>query len=1484
MTFPSIRIEGAILSGELLSRLDSADYRGQKAADFGFDSPSRLKEEIVRAWTDAHAFWKAFQRRVETLKEGATGATETRNQWAIPLLGLLGYSELEYQQQAELIGDKPFRISHRLRSHGGFPIHIVGARESLDRKPQGGSGPRVSPHAHVQEYLNLKGVLFALVTNGRLLRLLRDSTRLVKLSYVEFDLDRIFGEELFADFAVLYRLLQVSRLPKSPDLAAESLLERYHQDALESGTRIRDGLRVAVEQAIRELGTGFLARTPALQAAVAAGTLAPRNFYHGLLRLIYRLLFLMTAEERGLLFPRDADPRKRRIYEAHYSLARLRRLAERRHMVEPGKGDLWLGLCSTFRLFVEESAGSPLGLTALCGHLFSSDSLGPLRDAALDNATLLSALAPLSVFRDRETGQRVRVNYGALATEEFGSVYESLLELHPVLLDGTPPSFTFKQAAGNERKTTGSYYTPSSLVECLLDSALDPVVEQRIAGKKGADAERAILSLNVCDPAVGSGHFLIAAGHRLARRLATIRAGDDEPSPDQLRHALREVIGNCLYGVDVNPMSVELCKVTLWLEATKPGKPLSFLDHHIQCGNSLLGATPRVITDGLPDDAFRPLTGDDKAVCAEAKKRNKSERQQLVLFHGTETKPREHLGNLPTAMIEVETMSDDTAAGLHRKENRYAELVRSPSYENARFLADAWCAAFVWKKTRDLPYPITNDVLRKIERNPDDCAPWMREEIERLRDLYQFFHWHLAFPEVFPVPEKSERPANYEAGWNGGFDVMLGNPPWEKVNLKEQEWFSEKNPDIANAPNSAARKRLIARLVVESPALHQAFTDAVRQSEGDSHFLRSSELYPLCGRGDINLYAVFAESLRLHLVTLGRMGAVLPSGIATDDTTKLFFQSVVDSGSLISLFDFENRNAIFPGVHRSYKFCLLTTGGNNSPSSEAAEFVFFAYGVEDLKDPDRRFTLTRTEIALLNPNSRTCPVLRSRRDAAIISSIYRKHGVILRYGAPADNPWNLSFGRLFHMTDDAALFKTRDQLETEGAVLRGNAFDLNAQEFLPLYEGRYGHQFNHRFAGWQGAEIVEFSPEMLADSSLVIVPEYWVSRHDAEQFLERRTHKCRTGLLGYRRVSCNTNERTAIATVLPWGAASYGWIMSFGVSAHDALVLSASYNSFVFDYVLRNFLSQPSIPQGTFEQVALPGPEVYAEPCAWAGQPAVTLRDWLLPRVLELTYTAWDLEPFARDSGWFGPPFVWDGARRFQLRCELDAAFFHLYGLGAEDTAYILDTFPIVRRKDEAAHGTFRTKDRILEHYDRMQVAIRSHQRFQPGLDPIGASFRACHPPRLPQSTRTPFAGAEKYLLVFFDSFVRHTREEASLDLLDAVFHLLRHRDSRKAEIAATLGDDVEAWLAGFNDSLPNDAFLPFLKRLEADGWVTIGRGDGKIGVTARFPEVPFDEWRYYDVAAALHVIAQRPEVIEMVTSEKGASLSKCEFSSAKAV
>ena len=311
--------------------------------------------------------------------------------------------------------------------------------------------------------------------------------------------------------------------------------------------------------------------------------------------------------------------------------------------------------------------------------------------------------------------------------------------------------FTFAEFAGNERKTSGSHYTPDSLVQCLLDSALDPVVEAALAGKRGVGTEQALVALKVCDPAVGSGHFLVGAAHRLARHLARAQAeGKSKPSPLLYQTALREVIGRCLYGVDVNPMAAELYRVNLWLEALEPGKPLSFLDHHIRVGNSLLGATPALIAQGIPDEAFKPITGDDPAFCREYKRQNQKERESRINdMFGHEPAPWERMGDLAAAMMELEGLDDATVAGIQAKQARYAELVREAGYLHGQLLADAWCAAFVWKKCKEpnRPYPILDDLLRKIEQNPFHCPKWMREEIERLATQYQFFHWYLAFPE-----------------------------------------------------------------------------------------------------------------------------------------------------------------------------------------------------------------------------------------------------------------------------------------------------------------------------------------------------------------------------------------------------------------------------------------------------------------------------------------------------------------------------------------------------------------------------------------------------------------------------------------------------------------------------------------------------------------------------------------------------------------
>ena len=294
---------------------------------------------------------------------------------------------------------------------------------------------------------------------------------------------------------------------------------------------------------------------------------------------------------------------------------------------------------------------------------------------------------------------------------------------------------------------------------------------------------------------------------------------------------------------------------------------------------------------------------------------------------------------------------------------------------------------------------------------------------------------------------------------------MLGNPPWERVKLQEKEWFAERSPEIANAPNAAARKRMIEALIATDPELHQLFLADARKAEGESHSMRSSGRFPLCGRGDINVYTVFAESMRNLLNERGRTGCILPSGIATDDTTKFFFQDVVESKSLVSLFDFENKGIFFPGVHSSYKFCLFTSGRGLRPTVQTAEFVFFAHAVEDLRDPERRFTLSAEDIGLLNPNTRTCPIFRSRRDAELTKAIYRRVPVLIREAQgdrPEENPWGIKFNRMFDMSNDSHLFRTREQLETEGWRLEGNVFHRDEERYLPLYEAKMATLLDHR--------------------------------------------------------------------------------------------------------------------------------------------------------------------------------------------------------------------------------------------------------------------------------------------------------------------------------------------------------------------------------------------------------------------------------------
>ncbi|HNT74228.1 MAG TPA: restriction endonuclease, partial [Anaerolineae bacterium] len=505
MPFYTIHTEGGLLPADLLESILAGDAIGQAEGDFRLPRGARLSDEIAAAWADARAYWEAFNRGLRRLPEGDPAITLTRELWLAPLLRSLGYDDLTYSPRAAIVGNSTYAISHYLsplsqsigRGAGGegetegIPIHLTGCGIEMDRRPPTGV-PRLSPHALMQEFLNRTEHLWGLVSNGYKLRLLRHSALMTRPAYIEFDLQALLAGEHFSDFTLLYRLLHRSHLPRTAADAPECWLERYYQQALDQGGRVRERLRDGVEQALLILGNGFLAQrgSEALRARLKSELPAPA-YYRQLLRLVYRLLFLMVSEERGLVGPETAAQAD--IYRRYYGVTRLRDQAEG-YLARDEHGDLWEGLKQTFRLYAESDIAARLGMAALDGDLFGPDALPDLEGAALANYELLRALRHLSLYRDERILRRV--NYAALDVEELGSVYESLLDYHPVI-ETRDHRLTFAFVKGAERKTTGSYYTRPELVNELIKSALEPVIAERLRGRggdketrRGGDKER----------------------------------------------------------------------------------------------------------------------------------------------------------------------------------------------------------------------------------------------------------------------------------------------------------------------------------------------------------------------------------------------------------------------------------------------------------------------------------------------------------------------------------------------------------------------------------------------------------------------------------------------------------------------------------------------------------------------------------------------------------------------------------------------------------------------------------------------------------------------------------------------------------------------------------------------------------------------------------------------------------------------------------
>lgn len=1335
LAFESIAIEGGLLSPDWLARAAQLEASRQSAADYRIPKGLNLRDEIGRYWRIAQAHWIDLAAGRDAAGDSQDESLALAERFVTAMLrDCFGFGSLTAVGPVE-IDERLYPVRHA-GLKGRVPVVIAPAGAGLDAlSPAFGDGTRRrSAFGLCQEFLNAEdGALWGIVSDGVTLRILRDNASLTRPAWIEADLGRLFAEERYADFTALWLLAHESRFGRADQPVTDCPLEAWREAGREEGTRARELLRHGVEEALAALGQGFLSHpeNQGLRAAFASGAITKAVYFQQLLRLVYRVIFLLTVEERGVLHPTDSSEAARKLYADGYGLRRLRERAVRRS-AHDRHHDHWETMKISFRGL---ATGEPrLGLPALAG-IFAKDQCPALDAARLENRFLLLALFRLSWLRE-ETGI-ARVNWRDMGPEELGSVYESLLELVPQVSDGGR-SFSFAtggETKGHARKTSGSYYTPDSLVQVLLESALEPVVARTIS-EHPSDSVEALLSLAIVDPACGSGHFLLAAARRLAGHIARLQA-EGTPSAAEYRHSLRQVVGRCIYGVDLNPMAVELCKVSLWMEAVEPGLPLTFLDSHIRHGNALLGTTPALMATGIPDEAWKALEGDDKEVASALRKRNKAERSsnnlQFEFSRSAEGATIAILGQ----MQALDAAPDTELKALVEKRVAWAALLESDQYLSRQLAADAWCAAFVWpKQAGELAHIAPTQSQWEALRNEPRAAP--TRLVARVRELaqdYQFFHWHLAFPQVFA---------------RGGFDIVLGNPPWERVNINQKEWFTQREPDVADSRNVAERSRRIADLRENNLELWEDWVGASRKAQGTTHFARASLRYPLCAHGDINSYSLFAELNRSITRASGRVGCVLPSGIATDKSTRQFFASLMEAGSILSLHEFENEGFFSAGKGHMLRFALTTLVGDGNRVA-ATDFFFQGQSLAELSDSERHFTLTNKDIELVNPNTRTCPIFRTRRDAEITKAIYRRMPVLVldaaaaaeeeehaeeHRGSGGGSAWIAGLGRTIHMGDDAGLFHTRQVLEASGGVLRGNVFFVGGVEMQPLYEAKMIFQMDHRYGdfgatgtGEREHRLPRAEVERLNDPCYVPMPYYWVARPEVDARLERRGWRPEW-LMGWRDVTdSRASLRTVIAAVFPRTATSDK--LPLILASEKPAELLAGISSFVFDYCARQKLGGVSLKQFIFKQLPFPSPGVFDEAVAWDRQ--TTLSSWIVPRVLELTYNAWDLESFARHVGYDGPPFRWDSERRFLLRAELDAAFFHLYEIERSDVEYIMETFPVVRRRDGKVHGGYRTKEVILGIYDAMAEAVRAGRPYQTSLEPLPAEHdsRIVHAPRV---------------------------------------------------------------------------------------------------------------------------------------------------------
>ena len=754
------------------------------------------------------------------------------------------------------------------------------------------------------------------------------------------------------------------------------------------------------------------------------------------------------------------------------------------------------------------------------------------------------------------------------------------------------------------------------------------------------------------------------------------------------------VLKRCIYGVDKNPMAVELAKVALWLHTFTVGAPLSFLDHHICCGDSLFGTWVTTAMDGM--SAWHTLS-----------------------LH----EPRKKAVEAVRSIHDIERLADAEIAEAREYFDLYGNV--SAATAPLESLLSQF-RAFQWMGMR------SSDVKRaynawldgvfgdpvEVACDPDaakfDCEELKSVFLEaaRIAREEKFLHWEVAYPGVWTTSEGGER--------KGGFDAVIGNPPWDRVKLQEVEWFAARIPEIALADKGADRKLMIREILENRHPLAEQYKAAKGRAESISALVRESGDFPLRSSSDVNLYSLFVERALALVKTEGLVGLLVPSGIASDKGSAAFFKEVTTEGRLRALYDFENLSSapngkFFPDVHDRFKFCAFVAG--NSASGKAARCAFFLHDTEDLADSDRICKLTAGDFARINPNTGTAPIFRKRRDAELTTKLYADSPILLNSsGVTAVATWPFKYFRMFDMTLDSGCFRTKHELVEQGAypIARGMFRDASGLDWVPLYEGKMVQAFDHRAASVVVNPSNVHRPGQQKSSSLAQrqnpdwrpEPRYWVARNRIDfgghQFA-----------LGFKHVTSPTNTRSMIAALIPESGVgnSLPLLMSEsndpGMAGEFSIMMVANLNALPLDYVARQKVHGQNLNKFIVEQFPVIPADRYRNRMFGPKSAADIVRE----SVLELTYTSHDMKSLAEylghsdENGNALPPYRWNCERRLKLRAKLDAVYFHLYGVTAfHDVEYAYSTFPAMESGERAKYGRFLSRDLCLAYVRALEA------------------------------------------------------------------------------------------------------------------------------------------------------------------------------------